>query len=114
MIVDPSHANRNRTGFECQFITKAALTGLHAAGDNRTVPSNGKRPVDGQTKRSGQVALDSVPRLCAERRIWPRDGVPSYCCLFDLPGGKFTNKKAKRVLGWTPEDSLLHLWRARE
>jgi len=30
--------------------------------------------------------------------------------LGDLPGGKFTNEKAKRILGWAPEDSLLHLW----
>jgi nucleoside-diphosphate-sugar epimerase len=28
----------------------------------------------------------------------------------DLPGGKFSNEKARRVLGWEPQDSLLHLW----
>ena len=31
--------------------------------------------------------------------------------LGDLPSARFTNEKAKRVLGWAPRDSLLHLWR---
>jgi nucleoside-diphosphate-sugar epimerase len=30
--------------------------------------------------------------------------------LGDLPSARFTNEKAKRVLGWAPRDSLLHLW----
>jgi nucleoside-diphosphate-sugar epimerase len=32
--------------------------------------------------------------------------------LGDLPNGMFANDKARRVLGWTPEDSLLPLWQA--
>jgi hypothetical protein len=34
--------------------------------------------------------------------------------LGDLPSARFTNDKAKRLLGWTPRDSLLHLWRTPE
>jgi nucleoside-diphosphate-sugar epimerase len=30
--------------------------------------------------------------------------------LADLPHGKYTNAKAKRVLGWQPRDTLEHLW----
>ena len=30
--------------------------------------------------------------------------------LGDLPSDRFTNDKAKRLLGWTPRDSLLSLW----
>jgi nucleoside-diphosphate-sugar epimerase len=28
----------------------------------------------------------------------------------DLPHGKFSNARARRVLDWAPHDSLLHLW----
>ena len=28
----------------------------------------------------------------------------------DLPHGKFSNARARRVLDWAPRDSLLHLW----
>ncbi len=28
----------------------------------------------------------------------------------NLPHGRFTNGKAKRVLGWQPVDTLQHLW----
>lgn len=34
--------------------------------------------------------------------------------LGDLPIGKFTNEKAKRVLSWAPRDSLLDLWTERD
>jgi nucleoside-diphosphate-sugar epimerase len=30
--------------------------------------------------------------------------------LADLPHGKFSNAKAKRLLGWHPRDTLAHLW----
>jgi hypothetical protein len=30
--------------------------------------------------------------------------------LGDLPGAKYSNQKARRILGWTPRDSLLPLW----
>ena len=32
--------------------------------------------------------------------------------LGDLPSARFTNDKAKRLLGWEPKDSLAHLWQA--
>jgi nucleoside-diphosphate-sugar epimerase len=34
--------------------------------------------------------------------------------LADLPHGKYTNEKARRLLGWRPHDTLSHLWVARE
>ncbi|HET7771463.1 MAG TPA: NAD(P)-dependent oxidoreductase [Chloroflexota bacterium] len=33
--------------------------------------------------------------------------------LADLPHGKYSNAKAKRLLGWQPRDSLAHLWAHR-
>jgi nucleoside-diphosphate-sugar epimerase len=33
--------------------------------------------------------------------------------LADLPHGKYSNVKAKRLLGWQPRDSLAHLWARR-
>lgn len=33
--------------------------------------------------------------------------------LADLPHGKYSNEKAKRLLGWQPRDSLEHLWGRR-
>ena len=43
------------------------------------------------------------------------DTLPSRCEAFyiftDLPHEKFSNEKAKRVLGWQPQDRLEHLWR---
>jgi nucleoside-diphosphate-sugar epimerase len=33
--------------------------------------------------------------------------------LADLPHGKYSNAKAKRLLGWEPRDSLAHLWARR-
>ncbi|MAG35389.1 MAG: hypothetical protein CL878_03965 [Dehalococcoidia bacterium] len=32
----------------------------------------------------------------------------------DLPHGKYSNEKAKRLLGWQPRDSLAHLWGQRD
>lgn len=34
--------------------------------------------------------------------------------LADLPHGKFSNAKAKRLLGWQPRDTLAHLWADQE
>ncbi len=34
--------------------------------------------------------------------------------LADLPHGKFSNTKAKRLLGWQPRDSLVELWGRRQ
>lgn len=31
-----------------------------------------------------------------------------------LPHGKFTNEKAKRILGWRPTDNLENFWKKRE
>jgi nucleoside-diphosphate-sugar epimerase len=45
------------------------------------------------------VALDSVPSPFEMVRI-----------LGDLPHGKYSNQKARRLLGWAPRHSLLHLW----
>ena len=43
------------------------------------------------------------------------DDLPSKCEIFnifaDLPHGRFSNEKAKRVLGWQPTDSMDHFWR---
>ena len=33
--------------------------------------------------------------------------------LADLPHGKYSNAKAKRLLGWRPRDTLAHLWATR-
>ncbi|HEX2036509.1 MAG TPA: NAD(P)-dependent oxidoreductase [Chloroflexota bacterium] len=33
--------------------------------------------------------------------------------LTDLPHGKYSNLKARRILGWQPRDSLAHLWARR-
>ena len=33
--------------------------------------------------------------------------------LADLPHGKYSNAKARRLLGWRPRDSLAHLWARR-
>jgi len=33
--------------------------------------------------------------------------------LADLPHGKYSTAKARRLLGWTPRDSLAHLWSRR-
>ena len=42
------------------------------------------------------------------------ESLPSRCEVFfvfaDLPHGKFSNEKAKRVLGWQPENRLEALW----
>ncbi len=47
----------------------------------------------------------------------PLDSLPSKCETFfvfaDLPHGKFTNEKAKRVLGWRPTDNLEDFWHKR-
>lgn len=32
--------------------------------------------------------------------------------LGDLPGAKYSNQKARRILGWAPRDSLLPLWQS--
>jgi nucleoside-diphosphate-sugar epimerase len=34
--------------------------------------------------------------------------------LADLPHGKYSNAKAKRLLGWQPRDTLAHLWADQE
>ena len=43
------------------------------------------------------------------------DSLPSRCEVFyifaDLPHGKFSNEKAKRVLGWQPTNSLEQFWK---
>ena len=40
--------------------------------------------------------------------------LPSRCEVFsifaDLPHGRFSNEKAKRVLGWQPQDDLREHW----
>ena len=30
--------------------------------------------------------------------------------LADLPHGRYSNEKAKRLLAWEPRDSMPHLW----
>lgn len=45
----------------------------------------------------------------------PLETLPSRCEVFnifaDLPHGKFSNEKAKRILGWQPRDRLEQFWR---
>ena len=45
----------------------------------------------------------------------PLESLPSKCEPFfifaDLPHGKFTNEKAKRILGWRPTDNLDNFWK---
>ncbi len=45
----------------------------------------------------------------------PLESLPSRCEVFniftDLPHGKFSNEKAKRVLGWKPKHLLEQFWR---
>ena len=47
----------------------------------------------------------------------PLESLPSRCEPFfifaDLPHGKFTNEKAKRILGWSPTDNLEPFWQKR-
>lgn len=53
----------------------------------------------------------------AMRRALETPHLPSpfevFHILADLPHGKFTNEKAKRLLGWQPRDNLVHLWARR-
>ena len=43
------------------------------------------------------------------------DTLPSKCEIFnifaDIPHNKFSNEKAKRILGWRPTDDLEHFWK---
>ena len=47
----------------------------------------------------------------------PTESLPSRCETFfifaDLPHQKFTNEKAKRILGWHPTNNLEEFWRKR-
>ena len=47
----------------------------------------------------------------------PNESLPSRCDTFfifaDLPHQKFTNEKAKRILGWHPTNNLEEFWRKR-
>jgi hypothetical protein len=53
----------------------------------------------------------------AIRRALEVPSLPSpyevFHILADLPHGKYSNEKAKRVLGWQPRDTLAHLWGRR-
>ncbi|MDQ3702304.1 MAG: NAD-dependent epimerase/dehydratase family protein [Chloroflexota bacterium] len=54
----------------------------------------------------------------AMRRALEAPELPSpfeiFHILADLPHGKYSNAKARRLLGWQPRDSLAHLWASRE
>jgi len=45
----------------------------------------------------------------------PLEDLPSRCEVFniftDLPHGRFSNEKAKRLLGWQPQDMLTHMYK---
>ncbi|MBI3972150.1 MAG: NAD(P)-dependent oxidoreductase [Chloroflexi bacterium] len=62
----------------------------------------------------GPAAVSWTDAGVAVRRAIDIPALPSpfevLRILGDLPHGKFTNAKAKRVLGWQPVDSLVHLW----
>jgi nucleoside-diphosphate-sugar epimerase len=53
----------------------------------------------------------------AIRRALEAPSLPSplevFHILADLPHGKYSNAKAKRLLGWQPRDNLEHLWGRR-
>lgn len=53
-------------------------------------------------------------RACLEIDL---DSLPSRCEIFhittDTPHGRYHNKKARQLLGWTPQDSLEGYWRKR-
>jgi nucleoside-diphosphate-sugar epimerase len=53
----------------------------------------------------------------AMRRALEVPSLPSpfeiFHILADLPHGKYSSAKARRVLGWSPRDSLHHLWARR-
>jgi nucleoside-diphosphate-sugar epimerase len=53
----------------------------------------------------------------ALRRALEVPGLPSpfeiFHILADLPHGKYSNTKARRLLGWRPRDTLVHLWARR-
>ncbi len=53
----------------------------------------------------------------AMRRALESPTLPSpfeiFHVLADLPMGKYSNAKAKRLLGWQPRDNLAHLWATR-
>ena len=51
-------------------------------------------------RRSLEIDLEKLPSRCEV-----------FYILADLPHQKFTNEKAKRILGWQPKDQLEQFWR---
>jgi nucleoside-diphosphate-sugar epimerase len=78
--------------------------------------------VDPETARprEGGVFAMSVSwedAACAMRRALEVPALPRPFELFhilaDLPHGKYSNEKARQILGWRPRDNLVHLWASR-
>jgi nucleoside-diphosphate-sugar epimerase len=75
---------------------------------------------DTATPQSGGVFPMSVSwddaghamRRALEAPLLPRP-FEVFHILADLPHGKYSNAKAKQLLGWTPRDNLAHLWARR-
>jgi nucleoside-diphosphate-sugar epimerase len=65
-------------------------------------------------ERLGPAAISWADAGTALRRAVELPALPSSFELLrilgDLPQGKFSNRKARRVLDWAPRDSLRHLW----
>jgi nucleoside-diphosphate-sugar epimerase len=74
---------------------------------NPDVPHEGQRPLHPMTISWADAAR-------ALRRALEAPALPSpfeiIHILADLPHGKYSNAKAKRLLGWEPRDSLAGLW----
>ena len=68
--------------------------------------------------RLGPAAVSWADAAAALRRAVEVPTLPSSFeilrILGDLPQGKFSNRKARRILGWAPRDSLRHLWQTPE
>ena len=75
----------------------------------------GDPPTDGQDVIPYAVSWEDAGRAFGLALTVGLDKLPSRCEVFyiftDLPHEKFSNEKAKRVLGWQPQDRLEHLWR---
>ncbi len=69
---------------------------------------------EGMRGRLGPAAVSWQDAGHAMRRALEVPALPSSFeairILGDLPHAKFTNAKARRILGWMPRDSLLHFW----
>ena len=75
----------------------------------------GDHSSDGQDVTPFAVTWEDAGRAFGPALTVGLDTLPSRCEAFfiftDLPHEKFSNEKAKRVLGWQPLDRLEYMWR---